>query len=268
MEPDEQSDESRDRHTFAVADHGVDPEPPSPLPAAVAAAGAAPRRRKPKDDSFGLKELLVWCGIPALVVVLINVFLIGFYEIPSGSMRSTIEVGDRVVTSRLTPRIFDLRRGDIVVFHDPAGWLSNESTGPLKGDYLIKRLIGLPGDTVACAGPGQPVTVNGTAIDETPYLKPGVNPSSFPFEVTVAPGHIFVLGDNRDNSADSRYHANDGDNGLVPIAKVVGVAVARYWPLTRIGLLDAHHEVFDQVPDPSAAGQTAAGQAVAAEADR
>ena len=297
MEPDEQSDELRDRHTFAVADHGVDPaDMPSPLLAVARASGmpgvssspgssssdasssggsstpsasssntpgASRRSRRPRkpsrgDDSFGLKDIAIWCGIPALIVILLNIFLVGFYEIPSGSMRDTIEVGDRVVTSRLSPRFTPLKRGDVVVFHDPAGWLSNEQTNPLKGDYLIKRLIGLPGDTVACAGAGQPITVNGVPLDESAYLKPGVAPSAFPFSVTVSSGNLFVLGDNRANSADSRYHADDGENGLVPESKVVGVAIARYWPLNRIGLIASHHEVFSQVPSPSAAGQPGA----------
>ena len=265
MEPDEQSDDARDSHTFAVADHGVNPAAMPPVAVAAPASADGPdgtdgasraTHKAGGGDSgrLGLRDVLVWCGIPALIVLLLNVFLVGFYEIPSGSMLDTIEIGDRVVTSRIAPRVPGLKRGDVVVFHDPANWLSNERTGPLRGDYLIKRLIGLPGDTVACAGAGSPVIVNGVAIDEGAYLKPGVNPSSFPFEVTVTPGHVFVLGDNRDNSADSRYHADDGDGGLVPESKVVGVAFARYWPFNRLGLIDAHHEVFAQVPDPGEAG--------------
>ena len=79
------------------------------------------------------------------------------------------------------------------MFHDPANWLNQETTRG-KGDYLIKRLIGLPGDVVECGGAGQPVKINGVAIDETSYIKSGVDPSSFSFRVEVTAGHIFVMG--------------------------------------------------------------------------
>ena len=104
--------------------------------------------------------------------------------------------------------------------------------------YLIKRVIGLPGDTVTCKGSGEPITVNGKPIDESAYLKSGVNPSDSPFSVTVTDGNVFVLGDNRSNSRDSRYHLDDGNNGLVPYDDIQGVALFRFWPFTRIGLLN------------------------------
>lgn len=260
-----ESDE-RDQYTFDVANHGVDPsdmpltaevvgvvdEPVDPKVGARRAGGA----QGGKDDSFSWRDALIWCGIPILIIVLIRLFLVGFYEIPSRSMESTIEPGDRVVTLKLAPKTFGLERGDIIVFHDPAGWLAGEQSGSLlSGDYLIKRVIGLPGDTVECEGAGKPIKVNGVAIDESAYLKSGVDPSAFPFSVTVTSGHVFVMGDNRANSADSRYHQDDGDNGLVPIDDVVGVGFARYWPLSRLGKLDAHHEVFADVPDASASAK-------------
>lgn len=226
-------------------------------------AGASRRRRSTKpahavkaerqEDSFTMRDALVFCGIPVLVVLLIRLLLVGCYTIPSRSMESTIEPGDRVLTTKLTPKVFSLKRGDVVVFHDPANWLSGESESASGDDYLIKRLIGLPGDVVECKGSGQPVTVNGVAIDETPYLKAGVQPSSFPFKVTVSKGHVFVMGDNRANSADSRYHQDDGDNGLVPVNKVVGVALVRYWPLNRLSTISGHHDVFRNVPERAAA---------------
>lgn len=203
---------------------------------------------QPKPDAkFTLKDFLLWCALPIAIVVVLRVFLFGMYVIPSRSMEDTILPGDRVVTTKLTPRITKLKRGDIVVFKDPAHWLADEQT-TFSSDYLIKRLIGLPGDIVECDGNGAPVVINGVSIDETSYIKPGTEPSAFPFKVTVKPGHVFVMGDNRANSADSRYHQNDGDNGLVPMSDIVGVAFARYWPLNRIGWLSAHHDVFADVP--------------------
>ncbi|KFI58313.1 signal peptidase I [Bifidobacterium gallicum] len=234
----------------------MDPEQQPPYgaqePHAVAATSEpkpAKSAKKHTDASFGLKDFALWCGIPILIMVLLRVFVFGMYLIPSSSMEDTIMPGDRVITSQLTPRFGKINRGDIVVFKDPSDWLPAEKT--TEGtDYLIKRVIGLPGDVVECAGNGAPVTINGVVIDEQSYIKPGVEPSAFAFNVTVTEGHLFVMGDNRANSADSRYHKNDAEKGLVPIADVKGVAFLRYWPLNRIGWLSAHHDVFAHVPEP------------------
>lgn len=208
---------------------------------------AAPNHSE-QSNRFGIRDFLVWCGIPIVIVMLLRIFVFGMYVIPSKSMENTIMPGDRVITTKLVPHPFSLKRGDIIVFKDPAHWLANEQTS-FTSDYLIKRLIGLPGDTVQCDGNGAPVMVNGVAIDEQSYIRPGSEPSTFPFKVKVSEGHLFVMGDNRANSADSRYHQDDGDNGLVPITDVVGIAFARYWPWERIGWLNEHHEVFADVPN-------------------
>lgn len=227
---------------------GEDAPMPSPGGADRDDATNARHANQAKPDAkFTVRDFLLWCALPIAIVVLMRVFLFGMYVIPSKSMEDTIVPGDRVVTTKLTPRVTKLKRGDIVVFKDPANWLADEQT-TFASEYLIKRLIGLPGDIVECDGNGAPVVINGVAIDETSYIKPGAEPSAFPFKVTVKPGHVFVMGDNRSNSADSRYHQNDGDNGLVPISDIVGVAFARYWPLNRIGWLSAHHDVFADVP--------------------
>lgn len=244
--------EARDRHTVAVADHGVDP---APLLNSVAVnSKQSPKHGSTPADSnsFTRRDFLLWCGVPIVLMLLVRLLIIGCYTIPSGSMMDTIQIGDRVASSKLIPRFSSLKRGDVVVFHDPANWLGGESSSSGKGDYLIKRLIGLPGDVVECKGDGQPITINGVAIDESAYLKSGVQPSSFSFKVTVSADHVFVMGDNRANSADSRYHQDDGDHGLVPISDIAGVAIFRYWPLNRIGLIEAHHEVFENVPDGDA----------------
>ena len=115
------------------------------------------------------------------IVVLLRIFVFGMYVIPSRSMENTIMPGDRVITTKLSPRPVALKRGDIVVFKDPSNWLASEET-TYHSDYLIKRLIGMPGDTVECEGAGQPVKINGVAIDESAYVKPGDQPSTFPFK--------------------------------------------------------------------------------------
>ncbi|PJM73292.1 signal peptidase I [Bifidobacterium primatium] len=208
---------------------------------AGASGTADPDGRQP--DRMTLRDLLVWAGIPLVIVLFLRMFVIGVYEIPSESMRDTLQVGDKVVTSRLAPRFFELHRGDIIVFKDPANWLGPSA----KSQFLIKRLIGLPGDTVACKGPGQPITINGKAIDDSSFIRPGVNPSDFAFSVKVTEGHVFVMGDNRSNSADSRVHQEDGDNGLVPISDVEGVAAAIYWPVGHWSGLGRPDAVFDGV---------------------
>ncbi|MCI8754594.1 MAG: signal peptidase I [Bifidobacterium pseudolongum] len=205
------------------------------------------RAPTPTPAPFTLRDILLWCVLPVLVVLGLRLFVFGLYAIPSGSMENTIMPGDRVITTHLSPRPIALRRGDIVVFKDPANWLANEGATH-NSDRLIKRLIGLPGDTVECAGGGAPIVINGVPIDESAYLKPGVEPSRSAFSVTVPAGRLFVLGDNRANSADSRAHTNDGAQGLVPVGDVEGVAFMRYWPLNRVGWLSAHHDVFRAVP--------------------
>lgn len=251
-----------DTHIVAVAGHGLDPSPVPPEPEGYVPSGSRMSRKKSgknkhfaharrnNNDRFSLRDVITWFGIPVFAVILVRLFLLGAYTIPSGSMLDTIHIGDYVITSKLTPRIFSLQRGDIVVFEDPAHWLSGErGANGVVGNDLIKRLIGLPGDVVECKGAGEPITVNGVTVHESAYIRPGVDPSAFAFKVKVTPGHVFVLGDNRANSADSRYHRNDGDDGLVPISKIEGVAVFRTWPLNRIGFLEDHHDAFDSVPD-------------------
>lgn len=207
----------------------------------------------PTRTPFTLRDILLWCVLPVLIVLGLRLFVFGMYAIPSGSMENTIMPGDRVITTRLSPRPIALRRGDIIVFKDPANWLANEGASH-NSDRLIKRLIGLPGDTVECAGGGAPIVINGVPIDESAYLKPGVEPSRSVFSVTVPAGRLFVLGDNRANSADSRAHTNDGAQGLVPVGDVEGVAFMRYWPLNRVGWLSAHHDVFRDVPTRAPTG--------------
>ncbi|MBD3780984.1 MAG: signal peptidase I, partial [Micrococcales bacterium] len=118
-------------------------------------------------------------------------------------------------------------------------------------DHLIKRVIGLPGDRVASAGDGSPVTVNGVAVDESAYLAPGASPSEIAFDVTVPEGSLWVMGDNRQHSADSRWHLGDPGGGAVPVSDVVGTAFVTLWPLDRIGMLRNPGDVFEAVPDAS-----------------
>jgi signal peptidase I len=223
--------------------------------------------RGPLSAMFGLLRELVLVLVVALgLSLLIKTFLLQAFYIPSESMENTLLPGDRVLVSKLTPGPFDLHRGDVIVFSDPGNWLPPEVSkddgaisdsvrsaltfvGLLPSDsdeHLIKRVIGLPGDRVACTSTPCKITVNGKPIDE-PYIYPGDDPSDKTFSVTVPPGQLWVLGDHRSDSADSRYHP-EINNGMVPIKDVVGKAVVKVWPLSRIGVLHNPASTFSSVP--------------------
>ncbi|KFI40447.1 signal peptidase I [Bifidobacterium actinocoloniiforme DSM 22766] len=180
-----------------------------------------------------------WLLACVLAVVLLRMFVFGAYVIPSESMEPTLNVGDRVVASKLQPRLRGVQRGDIVIFHDPDRWLN---TGP-GDDYLIKRVIGVAGDHVSADGSGS-VVVNGKPLNESSYIMPGAVPSQIPFSVKVRPGCIFVMGDNRSNSADSRFHMSDANGGQVPLGRVEAIANWTYWPLDRLGAIHRPGEIF------------------------
>jgi len=231
-----------------------------------AAGGSAAGEHKPVGTMLGLLRETVTVVVIALgLSLLIKTFLVQAFYIPSESMENTLLIGDRVLVSKLTPGPFDLERGDVVVFSDPGDWLTlppEPDDGPLRegfrdvltfvgllpadsGDHLIKRVIGLPGDKVACCDDQGRITVNGKAVDE-PYLFPGNAPSDDDFSVTVPEGRLWVMGDHREVSQDSRYHRELAD-GTVPIDDVVGRAFVVVWPFDRAKLLRTP-DVFDQVP--------------------
>jgi signal peptidase I len=206
-------------------------------------------------------------GIALVLAVVIKALFVQAFYIPSESMERTLLVGDRVLVSKLTPGPFDLERGDVVVFRDPGGWLQPSEPaqdGAVRhvlraaltfvgllpqdsGEHLIKRVIGLPGDRVACCDAQGSLTVNGAPLDEV-YLAPGIEPSSIRFMVTVPSGRLWVMGDNRPFSEDSRFHTNLEGGGTVPVEDVVGEAVVVVWPVGRAGGFGAPDSVFARVP--------------------
>ncbi|MBT2364644.1 signal peptidase I [Streptomyces sp. ISL-10] len=215
-----------------------------------------------KQRSFW-KELPLLIGIALLLALLIKTFLVQAFSIPSESMMNTLQRGDRVLVDKLTPWFgSEPERGEVVVFHDPGGWLEGEPTPEpnalqevlsfiglmpsAEEKDLIKRTIAVEGDTVECKKDG-PLKVNGKALNE-PYIAPGSTPcderSSFG-PLTVPKDRIWVMGDNRQNSQDSRYHMEDVNGGFVPVDKVVGRAVVVAWPLNRWSTLPVPG-AFDQ----------------------
>lgn len=221
-----------------------------------------------------LREMLLVVVGAIIVSSLLRAFVGQMFIIPSGSMESTLLVGDRVAVQKIT----DFERGDVVVFADPGEWLSGETLqerGPIgkafefigvlpdtATEHLIKRVIGMPGDTVICCDDEGRITVNGQPLDESSYLYTdldgtAVNPSDVQFEVVVPRDRIFVMGDHRDASADSRCHLSDlsdsqgqGQVAFVPVSLVVGPAFAIAAPFARAELLDAP-ETFAAVPAPT-----------------
>ena len=204
-----------------------------------------------------------WWDIPITVaiavgiVLLLTTFVAKPFSIPSGSMEDTLEIGDRVLVNRFVYHLRPIERGDIVVFDGsdsfvPAGqaptrnpvagalaWLG-QSVGvvpPDSTDY-IKRVIGVGGDRVTCCDAQDRIRVNGTPLDESDYLFPGDAPSTQVFDVEVPQGMLWVMGDHRSNSADSRAHLGDPGGGFVPESKVVGRAMSVLWPLSSLKALE------------------------------
>lgn len=207
---------------------------------------------------------LSYLVVAVAIIALIRTFVIQSFTIPSGSMEDTLTEGDRVTVTMYDSQ--DIERGDVVVFTDPDHWLTTQEPAGLQGalqdflvairifprdagHHLIKRVIGMPGDHVVADGNGS-LSVNGVEIHED-YLKPGRSASDVAFDVTVPEGYVWVMGDNRANSSDSRYHQNDAHHGFVPRGNVVGVAKNVVWPYSHWSGLSDGRQVFSQVPDPT-----------------
>lgn len=200
----------------------------------------------------------------ALVIAfLVKTFLLRGFYIPSGSMEQTLQVNDRVFINVAGSYFSEPKRGDVIVFKDSQGWIpsTQKTSNPLKdglsfvgilpdtsSNFLVKRVIGTPGDVVEGDGTGK-IKVNGVEITE-PYLYPGNPPSEVPFKVTVPAGKYFVMGDHRSNSADSRYHISDG-TAFISKDDVQGNVFLVAWPLNHFGLLQDESSVFSSVPAPT-----------------
>ncbi|MEU2232439.1 signal peptidase I [Streptomyces vietnamensis] len=231
----------------------------NPPDEAAPASGRTRKRRRPL-----WVELPFLAGIALVLAFLIKTFLLQAFLIPSGSMQNTLQVDDRVLVDKLTPWFgSEPDRGEVVVFRDPGDWLAGRPAKqpttaqkalgfvglmPAAGEqHLIKRVIGVAGDTVECKGTG-PLKVNGKPLTE-PYVFQGNTAcSTVPegqFKVTVPAGSLWVMGDHRQASQDSRYHQDDPRGGMVPVTDVVGRAVVVAWPLTHWSTLPVP-DTFDQ----------------------
>jgi signal peptidase I len=208
-----------------------------------------------------LREFPILVIVALAVSLLIKTLLVQFFFIPSGSMENTLQIQDRVAVNKLPFISKSINRGDVVVFRDPANWLPEPYAGaenkvlaklkeglvtvgvlpnPAK-QYLVKRVIGVAGDHVICCSKGK-LTINGKETNE-PYIFAGNKPSEMDFNVTVPEGKIWVMGDHRGSSADSRYHQDDVNHGFVPVEKVTGRVFAIIWPLKHVGLVPNHNPI-------------------------
>jgi len=213
-------------------------------PSGTAEPTAPEHEHRPPGRWRGLPRLV---GIAIVVAVVLKVFIVQAFSIPSASMVPTLHEGDRILVCRICLRLDDVDRGDVIVFEGPDGsvpdrgivagvlhWLG-ETLGvasPPHEDF-VKRVAGLPGDTLEIDRTGV-LYVNGRVVDE-PYLNRLVPGKDFP-PTTVPDGMLFVLGDNRGDSGDSRCEP-PACTGLVPVGKVIGVTFLRIWPPTRIGVV-------------------------------
>lgn len=218
--------------------------------------------------SFAI-DLMVILGTALVLSILIKTFLFRSFYIPSGSMEDTLEINDRIIVNVLSPEVFPIERGDVLVFQDPGGWLGPVFmpekdpfssavdwflgtfgiTASDSAQHLIKRVIGLPGDTVECCDASGHLMVNGVPIEEV-YIQDGEVPSKLEFSVIIPEGSLWMMGDNRSNSQDSRYHQSLPSAGFVDKKFVVGRAILVSWPVDHWKWLDNFSAVFDDVPNP------------------
>jgi signal peptidase I len=243
---------------------------PAPDGAAEPENAKKPNAKRRKRSFW--RDLAVIVVAALALTILLKAFVVQVFSIPSGSMENTLLPGDRILVSKIVYKFRPIDRGDIVVFGGagswdpptppPSNWFSGlwddainlvGIAGP-ETDY-IKRVIGIPGDHVACCNAQGLVTVNGVPLSESSYVYPGDAPSEVRFNITVPPGRLWVMGDNRGDSDDSRFRANDPGGGTIPESAVVGRAFLIIWPLSRISDLPIPN-TFEQ-PALSAAAAVA-----------
>jgi signal peptidase I len=265
----------------------------------------ADEAQEPKSRWSFLTEMVVLFAVALTIALLIKTFVVQPFYIPSASMENTLLIGDKVLVNKIVYRIRPISRGDIVVFNGAGSWQPPEKaappnhnplarfydatlgklftairglfgTAPGQTDY-IKRVIGVPGDHIFCCNAKGEITVNGVPLRESSYLIPGAKPSEGPFNIAVPPGRLWVMGDNRPQSADSRLHycsytytppqcVSYDRSGTVPEGKVIGRAFMIIWPPSRIRILPIPSTFSQRGLNHASALRSAGGQAAAAAA--
>jgi signal peptidase I len=202
-------------------------------------------------------ELILLLAVALLLSILIKTFLVQMFFVPSESMEPLFIKDDRILVQKVSYWAGDVHRGDVVVFADPGGWLGPQPPlSPLQkvlstiglypaGGHLVKRVIAIGGDEVKCCDAKGRVTVNGVPLNERSYIQKGTSPSDRTFDVKVPQGRLWVMGDNRSNSEDSRFHQRLRGHGTIPADDVVGKVWAIVWPLNRFHIV-RRPATFDQ----------------------
>jgi signal peptidase I len=222
-------------------------------------------KQQPRPPGSMWKDLPVLIVVAIVLAVVLKTFLLQAFFIPSGSMENTLRVYDRVMVNKLVYHLRDIKRGDIVVFSGLDSWTPEVTVAgptnpiakalgwfsgligfapPSEKDF-IKRVIGVPGDEVKCCDSQGRITVNGVPLNESEYLYPGNRPSEQPFDITVPPGRLWVMGDHRAMSSDSRAHLGDPGGGTIPEDRVIGRAFAVIWPISHLSWL-SNPSTYDQ----------------------
>jgi signal peptidase I len=279
----------------------VTPDPATPAPDADSGGGLAddqaPDEQAPTDEdadpaahgedakSTPKRKRAFWRDLAVIVIaalvltILLKAFVVQVFSIPSGSMENTLLPGDRILVNKMVYRFRPIDRGDIVVFSGSGSW--DPPTPPVSNPFArvwddaislvgiagpgtdyVKRVIGVPGDHVVCCNAAGQITVNGVPLSEKSYIFPGSLPSQIRFNITVPPGRLWVMGDNRADSDDSRYRVGDPGGGTIPESAVVGRAFLIIFPLSRISDLPIPN-TFQQAGLRAAAAVAAAPPAAA-----
>ncbi len=224
-----------------------------------------------KSNGFlaGVREFGIIIVVALVLSALVRAFLVQAFYVPSESMENTLMPNDRIIASKITTNFGGVSRGEVVVFKDPGGWLGDPGPAPGgirgalhtgltfigllpsdSGSDLVKRVIGIAGDHIVCCDAEQRIVLNGVPLNESYIIQPT---NQVKFDITVPAESVFVMGDNRGNSRDSRYHL-DVDSGGVPLDNVVGRAIVVVWPLARFTILsipDIFANPALQNPSPS-----------------
>ena len=221
-------------------------------------------KRLLKKFALGSKEIGIVLVTALILSALFRALFVQAFYIPSASMEQTLMVNDKIMVSKIATRIDGVRRGDVVVFTDPSDWLGvNTPTPGIRGkiesalvfvgflpanmgEHLVKRVVGIAGDKIKCCDADGNIVVNGMSIKEPQIQAPT---DQVQFEITVPPGYVFVMGDNRGNSRDSRYHLENGVNGAVPLKSVLGRVFVIIWPTESFGRVGVP-DIYSEIPDP------------------